>query len=169
MSNSILYSRCCSSTQVPQNPVRLWLVPNDRSRMNASVWMISAPCRMDGRAKRTRRPTWQHCRFRSRHLYRVLRSPYLRHELRRLGSAHQRPDTVGDLLGGLAELGDGPVGGVAFGGGRMSTTPGSRSTRRLARWRRRTARRAFRRRTWRGRASRRRRSPRSGCCATGSR
>ena len=49
-------------------------------------------------------------------LYRVLRSPYLRHELRRLGPAHQRPDTVGDLLGGLAELGDGPVGGVAFGG-----------------------------------------------------
>ena len=52
-------------------------------------------------------------------------------------------------------------------GGRMSPTPGSRSTRTTTRWRRRRARRGCRRRTWRGRASPRRRSPRSGCCATG--
>ena len=35
--------------------------------------------------------------------------------LRCLGPAHQRLDAVGDLLGWLAELGDGPVGRVAFG------------------------------------------------------
>ena len=48
-------------------------------------------------------------------LYRVLGSPYFRHELRRLGPAYQRLDAVANLLGGLAELGEDPVGRVAFG------------------------------------------------------
>ena len=48
-------------------------------------------------------------------LYRVLSSPYFRHELRRPGRARQRLDPVGDPLRRFTELRHSPVGRVAFG------------------------------------------------------
>ena len=86
------------------------------------------------------------------------------------GSASFVPkaDAGEDLVlraGETATLGGPGTGGVR--GGRTSNTPGSRSTRRATRWRMAERTEGLSARTWRGRASPRRRSPRSGCCATG--